>query len=273
MVLGSLSELRGVHALHRLTLLGCEHFPSSRAPNLCNVQNLTLTGPAKSFDLTCCTQLTWLDLAVHHTVSQHLTLPHGDRVQLQHLCLQGRTWGQQFVLDNLGFATKLTSLDLSQVYPSNLQIHNSWPATMPLLQHFQLVHLKGHLPQQWCHYPKLTSLNLSQLQHTHLPEWFSGMTQLKSLDLSEAKFEAFPSCLLQLSNLSQLLLNDIVPPMIIPDEIASIAQWQCLCKLDMCIPVNTEDQHTYDLDSQVRLLELCHLLKSRGVIVKLSTFW
>ena len=269
--LGSLSELRGLHALHTLTLKGCKKFPPSRAPNLCNVHNLTLTGTAKSFNLTRYTQLTLLDLTVQPTVSQHLTLPHGDRVQLQHLCLQGRAGGQQFVLDNLGFATKLTSLDFSQVYPSNLQSHNGWPATMPLLLLIQLVDSKGHLPHQWCHYPKLSCLNLSGLQHTQLPEWFSGMTQLKLLDLSEAKFEAFPACLLQLSKLSQLSLSDIVPPMDIPDEIASIAEWQCLCELNLGIPTNTMEHYSYDLDSQVRLLKLCHFLNSRGVNVKLSS--
>ena len=269
--LGSLSELRGAHALHTLTLKGCKDFPSSRAPNLCSLQKLTLRGSAKSFDLTCCTQLTLLDLAVHHN-SQHLVLPYGDKVQLNDLCLHGQTrQDQQFVLDNLSFASKLTCLDFSQVYPSNLQSHNGWPATMPLLEHVQLVYSKGHLPHQWCHYPELTSLNLSKLQHTQLPEWFSGMTQLKSLHLSEAKFQVFPSCLLQLSNLSQLLLNDIVPPMAIPDEIAGIAEWQCLCELNLGIPINTMEHHSYDLDSEVCLLALCHLLKSRGVVVKLST--
>ena len=271
--LGSLSELRGAHALHTLTLVGCEDFPSSRAPNLCNLQNLTLTGTAQSFDLTCCTQLTLLDLTVHHLVSQHLTLPHGDHVQLQQLCLQGRKWDLQLVLDNLCFATQLTSLDFSQVYPSNLQSDKGWPATMPLLEHVELVDLKCRPPHQWCHYPKLTSLNLSRLQYTHLPEWFSGMTQLKTLGLSEARFPVFPSCLLQLSNLTQLLLNDIVPPMVIPGDISSIAWWPCLCKLDLSIPVNTMKDYTYDLDSQVYVLRLCHLLKSRGVIVNLSSFW
>ena len=272
-MLGSLSELQGLHALHTLGLTGCRDFPSSRAPNLCNVRRLSLAGTAKSFDLTCCTQLTWLVLTVHHNNSQHLVLPHGDKVQLQHLRLYGQKRdGQQFVLDNLSSATQLTSLNFSLVYPSNLQSHNGWPATMPLLECFQLVHSKDHLPQQWCQYPKLTSLDLSQLQHPQLPEWFSGMTQLKSLNLSRANFQAFPSCLLQLSNLSRLLLGDIVPPMVIPDEVASIAQWPRLRELDLSIPVNTMGDVTYDLDSKVRLLQLCHLLKSRGVIVKLSTF-
>ena len=99
------------------------------------------------------------------------------------------------------------------------------------------------------------------------------MTQLESLHLSQATFQDFPSCLLQLSNLTELFLNDILPPMAIPDEIAGIAQWPRLCRLDLSLPVNTLKDYTYDLDSQVRLLALCHLLKSRGVVVKLSTVW
>lgn len=98
------------------------------------------------------------------------------------------------------------------------------------------------------------------------------MTQLKSLILSEANFQAFPSCLLQLSNLSRLLLGGVVPPMVIPDEIASIAQWPRLRELDLSINVYEMENDTYDLDSKVRLLQLCHLLKSRGVVLKLSTF-
>ena len=59
----------------------------------------------------------------------------------------------------------------------------------------------------------------------------------------------------------------------IPDEIASIAGWKYLRKLDMGIPEFTPAHFAYDLDSQVRLLELYHSLKSRGVIVKLTTEW
>lgn len=148
-------------------------------------------------------------------------------------------------LNSVVFATQLSSFDFSYAYPGNLR-DNGWPVSMPLIQQVVLRALDGPLPQEWCSYAQLSSLDLSWLKPCYLPDWLSGMTQLKSLVLTEARFKNFPLCLLHLSQLSRLLMNNIHPAMMIPKEVASM---QCLKELDWSVPVNTKNNYSYSLDS------------------------
>ena len=275
--LGNLSELHALCHLHTFQLIGCADF-SSMVANFTNMQKLCLEGRASKVDLSCCTQLMQIEMKYIHIHLQQLALPCGNDVHLQNLFLKHDAWdlgsdgNHHFVLQHLASASQLTSLSLCNVYPSKFR-YRGWPSRMQELQELTATRMPGGPVQTWCHYPNLVSLDLSGLAQPNLPSGFSDMTQLKSLVLSAALLTVFPTCLLHLSHLSRLLLDNIWPPMLISKEIASIATWEYLRELDLSIPANHGDQLTYTLDTQVQLLKLHHILVPRGVTVTLSVLW
>ena len=135
---------------------------------------------------------------------------------------------------------------------------------MPELQVVALRQLDCHPPQQLCKYPKLHTLDLSEFRQPDLPAWFAELTQTTILRLSWSKLTAFPLAIVQLSQLCRLLMNDIVPPMVIGPEIASVMKWKSLKRIDL-----TADR--YSLDSQLYLLEVYYQLKARNVQMNCQT--
>jgi len=166
------------------------------------------------------------------------------------------------VMSNLSCASRLVTLDFDSIHPSNLR-QGDWPLCMPELQVVVLRGLNCQPPQQLCKYPNLRDLDLSGLGQPDLPALFAELTQITSLQLSWSDLTAFPSALIQPSQLCRLHLNDIVPPMVIGPEIASILKWKSLKQIDLTAG-------DYSLDSQLYLLEVYHHLKSRNIEMTLS---
>ncbi len=263
---GNLTELKNLRQLHTLTLTSCMEGPL-RASSLTNIQDLTLHigmgGTAQTVNLSCCTQLTFLSFEDISTRLQTVALPQVDSVQLRKLYMAGNgSINHLLVMSGLSCAARLVTLDFDSIYPSNLQ-QGDWPLCMPELQVVALRQLDCQPPQQLCKYPKLRTLDLSELRQPALPAWFAELTQITGLQLSWSKLIAFPLAIIQLSQLCRLLMNGIVPPMVIGPEFASILQWKSLKQIDL-----TADG--YSLDSQLYLLEVYYQLKARNVQMSLS---
>ena len=235
-----------------------------QAFSLTNIQRLTwYMGTAQTVTLCCCTQLTFLSFDNISSRLQTIALPQGDSVQLRSLYMTGQEGiNPLLVMSNLSHASRLVTLYFDSVHPSNLQ-QGDWPLCMPELIVVTLRKLHCQPPQQLCKYPKLRALNLCRLGQSDLPAWFAELTQITRLHLSCSKLTAFPMAILQLSQLCNLHLNDIVPPMVIGPEIASVIKWKSLKLIDL-----TADG--YSLDSQLYLLEVYYQLKARNVQMSLS---
>lgn len=171
--LGNLTELRLMPQLQNLALLDAGE-SLQRAANFVNLQTLDLRQQqAPSWDLCCCTRLTELSLSIPAHF-QRLCLTHGHDVQLQVLkacnmySAASERGNEDFVLEHLTCASKLSCLAFIATYPSNLR-DGPWPSHLPHLQHVSLQSLHSALPDQWLSYPKLTSLDLTDLQQAHLP--------------------------------------------------------------------------------------------------------
>jgi len=237
-----------------------------RASSLTNIQELTLwlgMGIAQTVNLSCCTQLTYLRCDEISSELQTVALPQGDSVQLRELHMTSEEGIKPLlVMSNLSCASLLVTLDFESFHPSNLR-QGEWPLCMPELKVVRLTGLDCQPPQQLRKYPNLCDLDLCGLEQSDLPAWFAELTQITSLQLSGSSLTAFPSALSQLSQLCRLYLSDIVPPMVIGPEIATILKWKYLKH------INFATEH-YSLDSQLYLLEVYHQLKSRNVDMLLS---
>ena len=264
---GNLTELKHLRQLQSLTLTNYMESPF-RASSLTNIQKLTLymgTGTAQTVNLSCCTQLTFLSFEDTCSTLQTIALPQGDSVQLRALSMTSEaTTNPLLVMSNLSCASRLVTLDIDSFHPSNLR-QGDWPLCMPELQVVALRELDCQPPQQLYGYPKLRDLDLFGLRQSDLPAWFAELTQITSLQLSCSKLTAFPSALIQLSQLCTLHLEAIVPPMVIGPEITSILEWKFLQVINL-MPLHVP----YSLDSQLYLLEVFHQFKSRNVIMILS---
>ena len=110
--------------LQRLALAGSQQ-SLQRAASFINLQSLCLFEQrATSWDLSCCTGLTEPRLTIP-TYFQHLSLPHGQDVQLQALSAcedeSSERRNEDFVLQHLASASKLTSLEFYVTYPGTLR--------------------------------------------------------------------------------------------------------------------------------------------------------
>ncbi len=260
---GNLTELKHLRQLHTLSLISCVEGPL-RASSLTNIQKLILNmGTAQTVNLSCCTQLTFLSFEDICSRLQTVALPQGDSVQLRELHMTGcASINPLLVMSNLSCASRLVTLEITSVYPSNLR-QGDWPLCMPELQVVALKELDCQPPQQLCRYPKLRDLDLWGLVQSDLPAWFAELTQITSLLLSCSKLTAFLAAIIQLSQLCTLCIRDIEPPMVIGPDITSISKWKRLRVIDL-----TADG--YSLDSQLYLLEVYYQLKSAGVQILLS---
>jgi len=169
---GILTELKHLRQLQTLTLTSCMEVPL-RASSLTNIQELTLHmgmgGTARTVNLSCCTQLTFLSFEDLSSTLQTVALPQGDSVQLRILSMTSEAGiNPLLVVSNLSCASRLVTLVFDSVHPSNLQ-QGDWPVCMPELQGVALRQLDCQPPQQLCKYPKLRNLELSGFRQPDLP--------------------------------------------------------------------------------------------------------
>ena len=256
-LLGSLSELQQLQHLHTLCLCESLHMPE-RPANYRHVQSLVLHGSqAPFFDLSCCNRLTSLEFEETTTQLQWLALPTGPDAQLQTLCIypDDVTDNQPFSLQNLECCKQLTFLVLKGLYPDNSK-DGAWPPCMPKLQQAILGGMPCALPEALLHYPQLQALSLDVYYQGGLPDWLGTMTQLKSLEI-DLGHTAFPTCVLDLSQLTFLKLKSNDAPLIMTDSIMRVADWPDLEILNLG-PV-------FNVDSRFCVVALCQELAFRGM--------
>ena len=129
---GNLTELKHLRQLHTLSLMSCMEVPLCTF-SLTNIQKLILCrGKAQTVNLSYCTQLTSLSLNVSSRL-QTVALPQGDSVQLCSLHMTSEeSINPQLVMSNLSCASRLVTLDVDSIHPSNLR-RGDWPLCMPEL--------------------------------------------------------------------------------------------------------------------------------------------
>ena len=185
-------QIQPLAKLHTLTLYGFKG-PDLDLQRLQTLRTLCLGACATEFcDLTNCTQLTCLiiswDLRQPEDVGlrkpRRLWLPSGSNVQLQNLSISAVYKGVDFFeeLKNLQDATQLTSMDLHNTYPDNLDARG-WPLSMPHLNTIKADMMPDWPPQQLANYSQLRRLHI-QVEHgagptPAKPTWISHLTQLE----------------------------------------------------------------------------------------------
>ena len=190
-------------------------------------------------DLTSCTQLTSLDVTwVSDNRNQHLLLPAGSTVQLQHLSVSATFHpnGHRFQeVKNLRDAIKLTALQFDKTHPVDLD-QGDWPMSMP-----QLNTIKANRMRDWA---VLRLVGYSQLRHldcqlmsvvgclVEVPHEFSQLTQLETLRLlAFPGLTVFPACLLHLKQLSSLDIGYGMHNVGLDDEILQFSECIALTRL------------------------------------------
>ena len=234
-------------------------------------------------DLSSCTQITSLAITLFLSLPQHILLPTGSSVQLQHLSFSAWIgFEDRFQeLQNLQDASQLSYLDFTGTYPVNF-VEGAWPAYMPHLDTVKLA-ISSALPQQLVDYSSLRHLDISchseQACHGRsLPNWMSQLTQPDTLRVDAAAVRGlseFPVCLLQLRQLSGLdlsrtffLLTDL------PEEILQFSEFANLTSLCMC-PVQPNSRAHRRLTRLENLLGpgILHWLLSLSHRCKLPRLW
>ena len=276
---GHLGDLQQLTALCQLRTLHVNRWAQAphRGQHLTHLQELHIDGiHAAELDLSNCTQLTFLDVTLDHLRQQlpvqplqRLILPFGPDVSLQRLTLTSMHIKTPFVLENLSQALSITHITFIAAFPVNL-IQGDWPCSLPQLQSVHFSESDYSLPQQFLGCLELNDLRLEHYAANHLPDWFSGLTQLTSLHMSACKFESFPASVLCLSKLKHLSI-DSFPAMTITKDILQVAAWCCLENLDLSV-MDPVGNHSYSLDSQLYLLDLCQCLIARDVEVDVAVY-
>ena len=258
----SAEHLTSVEYLSMLLALDvCNYYNlEHQAISFVGLQELTLShGQDQSCDLTYLTRLTRLKLMDPGDDFCSLTLPRGDNVSLR--CL--KVWGggddideetslQQLLVSNLSYACQLTKLDMQSFAPK-INSHD-WPKSLCHLQFVTMRSVQLPLPSHLADWAELQQLDLSMSKIGPLLTWFSGMTQLTMLTLDHTDITNFPQSIMNLSQLQDLSMAYIEPPMVLRGEILGFSKWPGLKLLDLS--VETYSWSGYDLDSKLNLLEL-----------------